>query len=122
MALQMMMCPDCATPELCRAANYDCGHEKEVFAMEYNTTSDGTISSKIAALRALGPAHYAVQRLWRETCNSIGETEVAVASAMRDVASGEAHLVTLRATKDELEDHAAHNGWTLEVATEGKSS
>lgn len=86
--------------------------------------SDGTIGSKISDLRTLGPAHYAVYRLWRETCNSIKEVEIDAAYHKSQLAGDEAHLVTLQAAKRELEDHAAHNDWVLAVAapTEGKSS
>jgi hypothetical protein len=102
----MNMCPDCATPDLCRAANYDCGHERKPVKRE--AVDD--------------PAHYAVQKLWHETCNDIRATEVEIAYNKLRLADDEAHLVTLERTRQQLEEHAEDHDWELTPPTEGKAS
>jgi hypothetical protein len=114
----MNKCPDCATPDLCRTANYDCGHEREATTVGYETVSDGTVRTVHD-----DPARYAVERFWRNTCDDIRRTEMDIERSRSELAASKAHLSTLYATKRTLEDHAEHNDWTpLAPATEWKAS
>lgn len=63
------------------------------------------------------PAHYAVQKVWRQVYDDIAETEHDIDRASDVLATHIAKLNDLRANRIGLEAHAAQQGWVLKPWT-----
>ena len=98
----MNRCPDCATPDLCRIANYDCGHD------ELKSKGDNNMTEP-----EIHPAHYAIQKTWRGITESIARTKGDIAQNLHQLEAQQAELIKLEVARDGLEEHAAQQGWLL---------